>query len=1365
MISLTQTTILTILTHNALPLTKSYDKDEQGNVTKTPYPRAKTFTASALDAPNIHALASALTTLANRPQSAVVRASLRSDIDPRRVQRLLHGTGATFQPVDRAWVCADSDKLILPFDTDPTDANALDRAARYLLETHGLTGVSCVVVWSSSAFLTDTATIAPRKAKAHLWFLLDKPACSEALEPWLISKGFDGATARPVQVHYTANPVFAGGLRDPLCWRVKLFQGEQDTYSTEHTDLYDTQEANGRRAAREAEKIRTRRAAREARAHAAPQDTTAHDTRQREHALGRALQRIATASEGTLSDTFYRAANAVGRAVGYDVGVLAALVSAAVSRGTNPRKDTDTITRGLRDGAEKHVDHQPDTAPASGWVGAFANAQPTDQNGVKRLANGERVAALRDEDQIVGLVWEHDGRAGVYGQREDVKDAAFCVGDTDTAQTIFLCVAFKTALSTLQHAPQSAVFGGRYTVKSALHALQHTQQTKRDERREARERGDEVPTQKPVTRAVVYDGANGWERAQAHEAALRYGLPLFVLTGDGLTQTPVDTELATARAVAWKEEQERRMLAGFDVVRMDTPKLPTITQDEGTVCILSGKGTEKTTRAAEYVRANAHKSVLYVAPRVELVEDAARKYGLESYQNVKAMDRLREVGEPSAFFSQTRLAICLPSLLYLLEKESGFLARFDVIVVDEIAQTLRAFDSLVEPSQRPLLWDVWKELIRSARLVLALDAGLDAPTLTMLRDLRGRAGFTVWHNTHQAGAGGVVRVHTDKEAVVQHAQKALRNGQSVFFAENVLGKVTKGNGAHETATALRATGKSGVVVSSETTKERDVRKFLEQPDTARPSWVVATPTINTGFSIPCGVFDTVCASFSSRVGTPSDGTQFVARVRGATVLDVALDRRANHHHAPTTEQRATAYAAQAPFLRYLDGRLVHTDALYSETFDALRKMDSAACREWSWEWMILMVKDGWRLEVVEAGNADARADAAKDRREQVKAERINAVANARELTGHEAKQITTRRLHQADADALKKRALRDAYREDTTDTDTLKELIALDGDGVLRKRIERLELCADTTDTTARAREKRRMGDGVVLSADLRAVGLERELYRRALWAVGVDAHTLTTDAAYTYTAKSERVRAFVEWLEGWRVPLAGVVALPTPKRLCANPLQFLGGLLRRLGVSTATKGDTAKLRQYAVCDETLANLRGWVAKRGLVSLTDEAYKPCKNSPSVLAKQANQAHLDQGIENTTLSVKPSTLASYNYRKQGVLANAPQVLPTPTPPPEPSLAEIILAGLGVAMEASFEAKALALWRYEHGPFFADKVTETGGAAFWVEPFERKLRKVSDLLCASVASVASVVCKKTEPTPTPSPHQEPTQAIGR
>ena len=219
-----------------------------------------------------------------------------------------------------------------------------------------------------------------------------------------------------------------------------------------------------------------------------------------------------------------------------------------MSKGTNARKDTDTITRGYRDGSEKHVDACPTDAPASGWCGAFANAQPTETIGVKRLSNGERVAALVSDGQTVGMVWEKDGLTGVYGQREDVRQAAFCVGDTDAAQTIYLCTSFKTALQTLQHAPQSAVFGGRYTVKTALHAHTMQRQAKRDERREKREQGHDVPTEKPVVRAVVYDGANAWEKAQAHEAALRFQLPLFVLD-NGLTQTPVDTALATAREV------------------------------------------------------------------------------------------------------------------------------------------------------------------------------------------------------------------------------------------------------------------------------------------------------------------------------------------------------------------------------------------------------------------------------------------------------------------------------------------------------------------------------------------------------------------------------------------------------------------------------------------------------------------------------------------------------------------------------------------------------------------------------------------------------------------------------------------------
>lgn len=322
---------LTILTHPQ-PLTKSYARDAQGNVIKTSYPRAKTFTTSDLVAQNIQSLENILMHLSKQPQSAVIRAAVRDGVNKARpFRRLLHddkkiGDKATLEHADRAWVCADSDGLTLPFDVDPNDPQHLDNAARYLLTEHGLDGVSAVVAWSSSAFLGESAEIAPRKAKAHLWFLLDKPVCSESLEPWLVSKGFDGATARPVQVHYTANPVFTGGLRDPLAWRVKLFQGSRDSYPTEHTDLYDADEAKRRSESEEAKRKELqadlRKARDEAKKFARELELTEliDDCRDRKTAavrlVDRALEEIRYSSQGTRHATIYGQSFWIGRLVG-----------------------------------------------------------------------------------------------------------------------------------------------------------------------------------------------------------------------------------------------------------------------------------------------------------------------------------------------------------------------------------------------------------------------------------------------------------------------------------------------------------------------------------------------------------------------------------------------------------------------------------------------------------------------------------------------------------------------------------------------------------------------------------------------------------------------------------------------------------------------------------------------------------------------------------------------------------------------------------------------------------------------------------------------------------------------------------------
>ena len=341
-------------------------------------------------------------------------------------------------------------------------------------------------------------------------------------------------------------------------------------------------------------------------------------------------------------------------------------------------------------------------------------------------------------------------------------------------------------------------------------------------------------------------------------------------------------------------------------------------------------------------------------------------------------------------------------------------------------------------------------------------------------------------------------------------------------------------------------------------------------------------------------------------------------------------------------------------------------------------MDAAACKEWAWEWLVLMAKDGWKVELAEAGNADARKEAAKKRQEEVKEKRIKAVANAKDLEDHQVKELSKRRLTQAEADALRKKALRDAYKEETKDPDALKKLVEMDQDGKLRNQIERLEMIADDTDTRTREREKRFMGEGVVLDGDLRAVGLERELYRRALFAVGVCPFTLTTDAAdkqareldraehYTYNAKSDRVKDFVEWLENWREPLAGVVKLPTQKRLKSNPLQFLGTLIKRCGLETECEGDNGARRYRIPSDKTsrLEALRGWVVKRPGVTLTDKVYTPCKTKYESKSVSGRQTHLDQTLGTQGESHKPDTQDSYIYKKQSVSAHPSQGLQPP-----------------------------------------------------------------------------------------------------
>lgn len=66
-----------------------------------------------------------------------------------------------------------------------------------------------------------------QKLKAHIWFWLETPYTSAALQEWVraVRVRIDAAVFNPVQVHYTAAPVFESGVADPVPVRSGFVKG------------------------------------------------------------------------------------------------------------------------------------------------------------------------------------------------------------------------------------------------------------------------------------------------------------------------------------------------------------------------------------------------------------------------------------------------------------------------------------------------------------------------------------------------------------------------------------------------------------------------------------------------------------------------------------------------------------------------------------------------------------------------------------------------------------------------------------------------------------------------------------------------------------------------------------------------------------------------------------------------------------------------------------------------------------------------------------------------------------------------------------------------------------------------------------
>jgi hypothetical protein len=193
--------------------------------------RAKQHTLEAFPVANIFDVAQVLAQLASRPTSCVIRgeyighelAAQVSDPDGERKGRLVLRQVAYFTDPARHWIMLDVDKYVpLLADPDEEPLEAIQEWIRFNLPKE---------FWEISFYwqLSSSAGHPSKRGtlRAHLWFWLDRALTSPEAHAWVTMTKLpvDRAPMNVVQAHYTADPVMAPGVIDPLAVRGGVYPG------------------------------------------------------------------------------------------------------------------------------------------------------------------------------------------------------------------------------------------------------------------------------------------------------------------------------------------------------------------------------------------------------------------------------------------------------------------------------------------------------------------------------------------------------------------------------------------------------------------------------------------------------------------------------------------------------------------------------------------------------------------------------------------------------------------------------------------------------------------------------------------------------------------------------------------------------------------------------------------------------------------------------------------------------------------------------------------------------------------------------------------------------------------------------------
>lgn len=621
----------------------------------------------------------------------------------------------------------------------------------------------------------------------------------------------------------------------------------------------------------------------------------------------------------------------------------------------------------------------------------------------------------------------------------------------------------------------------------------------------------------------------------------------------------------------------------------------------GVTFVRSPKGSGKTERLAELLLQCKEQglSVLLIGHRQALIHNICARLGLTCY--LRGLDGKQAKNDPDDHF-----AICVDSMGSMLKPNA---ISYDVCVIDESDQVFSHIVSDTLKTKRRHCFQVLCHFLKRAKYVILCDADLGSITVEVMTQIVGEdVPYRFILNDYRPPEREF-ELYADSNHLVSDMLATIGIGGRHFIACNSKRQATLIHTTLEKAFP----DKKFILVTSAQSTDVATQHFINniKSEILKYDGVVVSPSLGTGIDIKfegsAQEIDTVFGFFVARVNTHFDICQQLSRVRDPKNIKVYVTPEKFQF-----ETDANAIEAELILCRNLNDMLEGYDRsgmpvlekTYLKLYTTVTAMQRASKNNLRENFIQLRASNGWQAKMIDRSKEDSKTGGSllSEAADVIATAKAGAIIKAAPITHEEYRLLIDRQRSEVlsilDENSLRNYELSSFYRATVNE-----DLVALDDDGLFRKKIRLAEVFMGTqaliTNRSLRAEDHKQ------LASDAMNLSLKRDLLRELLSSAGLLSldQGILCDVAIT----NGKLTAFVLSARRNIHRIQELFDLSIRSDLPKNPVQSLSAILDLMGLKlekTANYKIAGKrTREYQIDEALLELVKGIVVRRATVSV------------------------------------------------------------------------------------------------------------------------------------------------------------------